>query len=170
LVTGPIGKDHDFKPEIIETSKLGLVRSIIERFRFIERKTVAIPEDVAMRAAEYTDLLLEILEYRGGHVFQIRNLENRAVASSILLNFFSYAADPIRGDSILQGVIDGERSLDMIDARKEKLRQFATIVIGEAKTGRAIDWEKMARNGTDLFSIPEDTTVPIITELAGLQL
>jgi hypothetical protein len=153
LITGHIGENHDFKAEIIETGELGLVRLLMERFRFLQRKVVAVPEDLAMRGAELTDQLLEIIDYHGGHLFQIRNHENRVAAASMLLNFFSYAADPIKGDSILQDVIDGKRSLDIIEPKKDGLRQFAALVIGEAKTKGGIDWEKMAVNGKDLFAL-----------------
>jgi hypothetical protein len=155
LITGPIGENHDFKPEIIETCELGLVRLVIEKFRFLERKVVSMPEDVAMRGTEFADQLLEILDFNGGHLFQIRDHKNRAFAMSMLLNFFSYVADPIRGDAILQDAIDGKGNLDMIiEPRKNDLRQFAALVIGEARTEEHLDWEKMAKKGSDLFSLP----------------
>ncbi|MBL0225243.1 MAG: tyrosine-type recombinase/integrase [Geobacteraceae bacterium] len=164
LVTGQIGDQHDFKAEIVETCELGLVRSIIERFRFIERKVVAVPGDVAMRGAEITDQLLEAIDFHGGRLFQIRDHEDRAAAASMLMNFFSYAADPVKGDSILQGVIDGKSSLDMLKTKKEKLQQLATLVIGTAKTEGAIDWENMAREGSAFFG-PLET--PSCQQLIG---
>jgi hypothetical protein len=153
LITGPIGENHDFNAEIIETGELGLVRLLLERFRFLQRKVVAVPDELAMRGAELTDQLLEIIDYHGGHLFQIRNHENRVAAASMLLNFFSYAADPVKGDSILQDVIDGKKCLDIIEPKKDGLRQFAALVIGGAKTEGCIDWEKMAVNGKDLFAL-----------------
>jgi len=153
LITGPIGENHDFNAEIIETGELGLVRLLLERFRFLQRKVVAVPEELSMRGAELTDQLLEIIDYHGGHLFQIRNHENRVAAASMLLNFFSYAADPVKGDSILQDVIDGKMCLDIIEPKKDGLRQFAALVIGGAKTEGCIDWEKMAVNGKDLFAL-----------------
>lgn len=155
LITGPIGDNFDFKPEIMETCELGLVRSLAERFRFLERKMIAMSEDVAMRAAEFTDQFLEIIEFHGGHMFQIRDVENRTAASSMLLNFFSYAADPVAGDSILQDIIDGNADLGMIDAKKEQLQRLATLVVGTVKVGGEIDWETMARNGDDLLKLSD---------------
>ena len=60
LITGPIGENFDLKPEIMETSETGLIRTTMELFRLIERKAVAIPAEIAMRGAEITDLLLGV--------------------------------------------------------------------------------------------------------------
>jgi hypothetical protein len=152
LITGPIGENFDLKPEIMETSETGLIRTTMELFRLIERKAVAIPAEIAMRGAEITDQLLEKIGFQGGRMFQIRDPENRTMASSMFLNFCSYAADPdpVKGDAILQKALDEEGGINMIEAKQGELRQLADLVFSKAKTGETINWG-MGSNGNNLL-------------------
>jgi len=164
LITGPIGENFDLKPEIMETSETGLIRTTMELFRLIERKAVAVPAEIAMRGAEITDQLLEKIGFQGGRMFQIRDPENRTMASSMFLNFCSYAADPdpVKGDAILQKAIDEEGDLNMIEAKQDELRQLAELVFSKAKTGETINWG-MGSNGNDLLD-QQSATLAQITD------
>ena len=99
VITGPIGPNFDYKPEIIETTDFGLFRRIVEKARFLERRVIC-PEDISDELVRYMDILLDS-EGSEHRLFRVRDRETRTKLASIAANFYADMA----GDFEIQRVL-----------------------------------------------------------------
>ena len=113
-----------------QSTMFGLVRTIIEQYRFVERPGLLIPREPANFLIECVDTILNEMNV-ANLLVQITDKSLRTTAASILAGFM---ADEF-GDEKIQEAINNKHPLAITGIQNNNLLKLAEKIISQAKRG-----------------------------------